>query len=141
MDRITVLSLTGPLKLPNFLTPYLLYIKLGILALIISLIGYSYLWTFNKGLNLGEAKMVTVQAKAMLEFQKNNAAEAAALRERELREARAVFEQENANNIKRIADLKKTNDLLKKEPAAAAVVPPAVISLLNGAGRSTSPKS
>lgn len=104
-------------------------------AVILALIGYSYLWTYKQGQLTGRASEVAIQ----MEVLRKNQLEFNELRAKELREARANYEQELLNQKKRVKDLNAANTILNQQITKNAklmdIVPDSLISLLNESRR------
>lgn len=111
-----------------------LQIKLIIAALLAVALGYSYYWTYHQGQLTGRAAQVAANQVATEKLVKQLNDQ----RTQDLKDARAMFEQQVKNEQKKAAYLNKANDILKQQLDAkvtlADPVPDAFIELLN-AGR------
>lgn len=106
-----------------------LTIKLIIAGILAAAVAYSYAWTFYKGQSVGQAKEYKIQMKLL----EKNQLEFNELRAKELREARAIFEQELLNQKKKVKSLNEANKILKavSKEQLDCLLQPAPLNLLS----------
>lgn len=120
------------MTLPSILTPYTFWIKVVFATVVVAAIGYSYLWTYHQGQLTGQAKQVTIDSAAQDAITKrfNNQ------RVQDLQEERKMYDQQLANEQKKVKDLNNANRILKEQSkdlqaALSTPIPDEYTSVLN----------
>lgn len=111
--------------------------KLLIFLAVLGLIGVEQYWVFNQGRKVEMADSLERQTKALTEALNRNDLEARKLRAQELKEAADLQKKLEDQNLHLAKDLQAAKEALRKAPkdvqtAANTVIPPNIISLLNG---------
>lgn len=112
----------------------LLQIKLIIAAICAALVAYSYVWTYHAGGKAARGECVSEQVQALNKALKEQESKFKDQRQAEMRDAANLSQVLNTNHIRKVKDLEKANEILKRkenEVLASAVVPDDLIIVLN----------
>lgn len=118
-----------------------LQIKLIIAAVCAALVAYSYYWTYNAGGRASRGQCISEQVQALHDAMQAQEKKFNDMRQAEMREAAAIAQAIDQNRIRKIKDLEKTNEILKRkenEVLANSPIPDDLIIVLNSTRGSAS---